>query len=274
MKKIAELKRVSVSVVAVVGTGLMLNVASIQAKAKDLQKGNDTIKTEILNEAKKSLGSVLYPLKVLSERKLTDDTYFTIIEFNTPMGRRDLPVVVIRKKGVVVGGYFENGVNISAQVMRKVRAKEIKTGFSLVKGDIQKSVMAKYTPNGKIRGRLYVFVDPLCPFCENAEAKLKGWADKYKYEIYLVPFIIHGKRAKELTQAFICNNKSFDDYVNKNYGAVSPNGCAKAEKILKNAYAVERKLGLAGTPTFITEKGNVVEGINYPKIKRLMSEGK
>ena len=271
-RKAGVLRGVAVSLSVITGIGLTSG-ATIQSMAKNIQKDNSVVKQEILDETKASLKGVLYPLKVLSDRQITKDTYFAIIEFNTPMGKRDLPIVVIKNKGIVIGGYFENGVNVSASVMRKVRADKIKKAFPLLKREIQKSVMARYVPEGKVRGRLYVFVDPLCPFCENAETKLKGWADKYGYEIDLVPFIIHGEKAKRLTQSFICNNKKFDDYINKNYGKTVPNGCARSNEMLKDAYKAERKLGLAGTPTFITGKGNVVEGINYPKVEKLMSKG-
>lgn len=251
-----------------------LSFASNISTIGTVNKANK-VQQELLEEAKNSLKGVIYPEKIIKLKQLTADTYLTIMEVNTPMGKRNIPVVVIKNKGIIIGEYFENGNNLSASFIRTIHLNTVKKEFPKLKKEIKESIMAKYTPKGKaIRGQLYVFVDPLCPFCRNAEKRFVKWANKYGYEIYLIPFIVHGERAKDLTQSFICNNKTFNDYIEGNYGKPNRIGCKASENIIKYSVSVERNLQLRGTPTFVTGKGNEVEGINYPAVEKLMSEGK
>ncbi len=209
-------------------------------------------------------------MKILDTQEVSKDVCEVTVEVSSRFGNRFVPIFYLGpEKGVIVGALFRNKINLTSQVIGKLAAQETKKTFMKVKGQLKDIVIAQYKPkhaNGKV---LYAFVDPLCPFCHMAEKHFKELADKSGYTIDIVPFIVHGKPAKEKLFSFVCEHKSFNDWIESKFGKGGEK-CKKAEEILKKSYKVVTALHLGGTPTFITEDGQMVEGANIPLLKQIL----
>ena len=208
--------------------------------------------------------------RIIKQRHVISGVCEVIAAVKTPYGLSYLPIYYFENgEGAVIGAYFRGRENITNAVISSLRQSAVKKAFEEVKKVLPSVVIAEYRPekaNGKI---LYAFVDPLCPYCHVAEKHLKSLADKSGYTIALIPFIVHGKPARDKTESFICENKSFNDWINNNFGK-GGDKCSRAESILRKVAGVIVKLHLSGTPTFVTGDGKIVEGANMFKLKKIL----
>ena len=205
--------------------------------------------------------------KVVKAEKINDGLCSVIVGVKTPLGERYVPTYVTPKNGVIIGGaYFLNKKNVTVNEINSLQEKDFKSAFEKHKSELKDVVFAKYKPknaNGKI---LYVFVDPLCPFCKAELPHLKSLADESGYTVELIPFIVHGEPAMKKMESFICSGGSFDDYVKGKFGNAKP--CKKSTDLLTKALKLDAKLHLQGTPTFVTSDGKMVTGLNIPLLRK------
>ena len=209
-------------------------------------------------------------LKIVKEKKVSKGVCEIIASTKTPFGTSYLPIYYFEnREGVILGAYFKNGENLTNTEISKLRYADMKKAFAEVKKELPSVAMAEYKPknaNGKV---LYAFMDPLCPYCKMAEKHLKELADKSGYTVALVPFIVHGKAAKEKVESFICSKSTFNDWLNNNYGK-GGDKCSKADDMIRKAAKIAVRIHFGGTPTFLTSDGQVVEGANIQKLKQIL----
>ena len=225
-----------------------------------------------LNQIKEQI-PIRKNMKIIRQEPAESGVCEIIVGVITPYGRSLLPIYYLKgSKGAIIGAFFKNGINRTNSVLTKIRRADVKKAFAEVKKDLPSVVMARYKPKNASGKYLYAFVDPLCPFCHMAEKHLKELADKSGYTINLVPFIVHGKPAKDKTESFICEHRTFNDWLNNNFGK-GGDKCRRADEMIKKAASVVVKLHFGGTPTFITDDGQTVEGANMLKLKKILGIG-
>ena len=225
--------------------------------------------TVTVNELLKQI-PIRKKIKIIQQEPVTGGVCEVIAGVRTPYGQSYLPIYYLKNgRGVIIGAYFRNDINITNMVIARLRQTAVKKAFTEVKKELPSVVIASYRPknaNGKI---LYAFVDPLCPFCRMAEKHFIELADRSGYTIDLVPFIVHGLPAKKRAESFICEHKSFKDWIENNFGKGGDN-CRRADEIIRKAASIVAKLHFGGTPTFITSSGEVVEGADMLKLKKIL----
>lgn len=206
---------------------------------------------------------------VVKQSLINKELCRVIVKVGSPMGERFIPVYVTPKNGVIVGGaYFVNKHDITRSEIANIESGVFKKNFKHYKNELQNVSIAEYKPKSANGKRLYVFMDPLCPFCKMEAPTLKKLADKSGYTIDIIPFIVHGKPALKKVESFICSHKTFYDYVRGDFGKGKP--CKKSTSLLMNALRVDRGLGLRGTPTFITSDGKVAAGADNAGLKKML----
>ena len=213
------------------------------------------------------------PMKIMEHRSIANGSACEMI-VRIPRGQsyQFLPLYVLNDNSVILGTRFKDKTNTVRDKISELYNQSKKKLFAQVKDELDSVAIAKYTPKNANGRKLYAFVDPICPFCHMSEPKLKALADKYGYTVLIIPFIVHGKPAYQDTENFICNNKTYDDWIHNKYGKNKK--CDRAEKILSKAQKIDMKLQLQGTPTFVTDKGSFVMGANLPKLKEVLKAGK
>ncbi len=156
------------------------------------------------------------------------------------------------KDYVIVGNLISMGRSISNESVMEVQSKVIKEKLSELRA-------LAATVYGGGQKEVFFVSDPDCPYCNGIKRKVKELADKNGYRVYLLwfPLPMHPK-AKEKAISFICEKRTYEDYLADAYGkSVCPEGAAKVEKTL------EVLSGLVNaTPTFIFSDGRIVVGGN------------
>ena len=211
--------------------------------------------------------------RIIKQKLVASGICEVIAAVKTPYGLSYLPIYYIKQgKGAIIGAYFKNRQNITNTEISRLREADLRKAFEEVKKILPSLSIAEYKPKNANGKTLYVFVDPLCPYCHAVEKHLKGLADKSGYTVELIPFIVHGRQAEKRTESFICENKTFNDWINNNFGK-GGDKCSRAGSILKRAAGIIVKLHLSGTPTFVTDDGKIVEGANMFKLKKILGLG-
>ena len=212
-------------------------------------------------------------MKIMEHRAIAGGSVCEMI-VRIPRGQsyQFLPIYVLKDKSVVLGTRFKNKVNTVRDKIASLYSQSKKKLFASVKNELNNIVIATYKPKNAKNGRvLYAFVDPLCPFCRMSEPHLKPLANKYGYTVKIIPFIVHGKPAYQDAENFICNHKTYNDWIHNKFG--KDKKCSEAENLLNHAQSVDMKLQLQGTPTFVTNKGTFVMGADLKRLENVMRKG-
>jgi thiol:disulfide interchange protein DsbC len=164
------------------------------------------------------------------------------------------------KDYVIIGNLFSSGTSISNESVAKAQGNLVKERLSELR-----NLAATVYGNGQ--KEVFFVSDPDCPFCNGIKRKVKELADKNGYKVYLLwfPLPIHPK-AKEKAISFVCEKRTFEDYLNDAYGkSICSEGSAKVEKSLEVLMDL-----VHATPTFIFPDGSVVVGGNPKVLEREM----
>ncbi|HIQ48507.1 MAG TPA: DsbC family protein [Aquifex aeolicus] len=174
--------------------------------------------------------------------------------------------VYATKDFIISGEMFSYKKQITQEILEKVR-KEI-TKRNLKK--LEKLTYVSYKPQNVSDGKYFYFIsDPDCPYCNRIKKKVKELASKEGWEIRLIwyPLPFH-PYAKQKAISFLCENKTFEDYLEGNYGKKQ---CDKGkEAIDKNLRTLSF---VRGTPTFIFPDGDVIVGANIKRLEQKLKGG-
>lgn len=127
---------------------------------------------------------------------------------------------------------------------------------------------------GRGNKRLFVFSDPLCPFCKALEPALDRLAKQgYEVHIFPTPLPIHPQAAR-LVAGIACAKdkvKAWKNAVEK--GEAAPATCEAAKSAPERALAFYRQFGFNATPTLINEAGKVQVGaLPYEALLKFVEE--
>ncbi|WP_035587792.1 DsbA family protein [Hippea jasoniae] len=126
---------------------------------------------------------------------------------------------------------------------------------------------------------VYLFSDPLCPFCKRELPKLLKLAENKKIKLHVLPFDVHGPQAKKGSAVFldIEKKKGLKEALNKvelaNFGDVEKMANTKEaaellkkySKVLDEIQNAAAKAGINGTPAMLIktskDKGYLILGL-------------
>lgn len=118
---------------------------------------------------------------------------------------------------------------------------------------------------------LYVFTDPLCPYCRKLEVTLNHLQDVRIYT-FLSPLVSLHPEAREVAARIWCAKnpaKAFDAVMLKGETLTTPAQCETPT--LKNE-ALMQKLGIKGTPTLFLENGERLTGaVDLEKLQKALA---
>ncbi len=195
------------------------------------------------------------PYEIMSERDV-----YGLCEMILNIQGQLVPVYAT-KNFVLAGEMFSHKTQVTVTQIRKVKSEILKSKFGKVKNELNNLVVASFNPEAK--KFVYFIVDPLCPYCEAAKAKLEKLAQEHNFGVKLVFFPVHGALARKDIASFICSHKTFEDYIKNNYGNKT---CKKGEEYSYKSIRVNHSLMVDGTPTIITYKGDYILGYQPQKI--------
>jgi len=147
--------------------------------------------------------------------------------------------------------------------------------YAITYSDLNRYVFASYTPsnyNGKV---LYIFEDPLCPYCHKLNMHIVKYSQESGYKINLLFKIIHGQSAFNYAVSFVCghrdiNNANFIKYIGLDY--VGGN-CSYGKDLVMDDIRISNLLGVTITPSLISNKGFRESGLSLRAIKKGLGIG-
>lgn len=175
--------------------------------------------------------------------------------------RGQFVIVYATKDFALFGDLIRHGKSETQELYAELRKKL----FLKARKELDKLTAVVYKPPGKPKDVVYFISDPDCPYCNAVKKKVKELADKYRVEIRLVwfPLPMH-QEADEKAAAFICEKKSYEDYLKGNYGSKE---CKEGKDIVEQSIRIVQDLGVNGTPTFFFRDGTIVVGANMKALE-------
>jgi len=142
--------------------------------------------------------------------------------------------------------------------------------YAITYSELNRYVFASYTPsnyNGKV---LYIFEDPLCPYCHKLNMHIVKYSKESGYRINLLFNIVHGQSAFNYAVSFVCgnrdiNNANFIKYIGLDY--VGGN-CSYGKDLVMDDIRISNLLGITVTPSLISNKGFRESGLSLRAIKK------
>jgi thiol:disulfide interchange protein DsbC len=133
---------------------------------------------------------------------------------------------------------------------------------------IQDAILIKKGNGSK---KLVMFTDVDCPFCKKAHNWLKEQSD-YSLYVFLLPLPIH-PNAQEKSIKVLCSENKAEALDNaKNDKEISGAKCSAGEDVLKKHMALANSFNITGTPLFITETGQKIEGFNQQTLEEYLKK--
>lgn len=133
---------------------------------------------------------------------------------------------------------------------------------------LQDAILIK---KGNGNKKLVMFTDVDCPFCKKAHNWLKEQTD-YTLYVFLIPLPMH-QNAPEKSVKVLCSENKIEALDNaKNDKEINGAKCAEGEEMLKKHKALADKFNITGTPLFITETGQKIEGFNQQSIEAYLKK--
>jgi len=207
----------------------------------------------------------LPPAKIISKRPI-DNVCEIILSINGEM----VPIYATQDY-VIAGEMFKDHRQITVEELNKLKVKN----FSQFKPEIEKNVFAVLKPaSGKPKKVVYMFTDPVCPYCHFAESQLINLANKYNAEFKLILFGVHGENSTKKAVEAICRHLTAKEYLKGDWRKEDAEKyqCKAGKEQYKNTILLAQKLGINGVPTFYTEDGQMIVGANIPKLTAVLSK--
>jgi len=198
------------------------------------------------------------PYKVMSKREING-----LCEMILNINGQFVPIYAT-KDFVLAGEMFSDRKQITQEQIAKLKEEQ----FKKLKKELDSLTATVYKPE-KVSGKiLYFITDPDCPYCNRFKKTVKEFADKNGITVKLAffPLPFH-KGADRKAESFICEGKTFEDYLKGNYGSKT---CEDGRKNIQKMLTLVKEAGIRGTPAFITENGKVITGFREREIERAL----
>ncbi len=191
---------------------------------------------------------------------------------------RNFPFYV-GKDFVILGQMFSQKKNLSAITLKKLaqeKEKEEQKLFKKLKPEVEKVVAIEYKPSVQTQRTIYMFTDPVCPWCHRAEAFIKKVAKEYNATFKIIFFPVHLPKGKEKAIEAVCRHLDLDGYLKEDWRKgknTQKFQCKEGKELLEKSIKLAKKLAIRGVPTFFLDNGQRVVGANIERLKKAL-EGK
>ncbi len=187
-----------------------------------------------------------------------------LYEITIKQGRQKAIIYVTKDgKYIVLGNIFDKDrKNITQERFAEISkvdfsALPLQDAITITKGNGAKKIV--------------MLTDVDCRFCRNAHAWLKN-KDNYTLYVFLFPLGIHPDAHAKSVQILCSDNPVEALDIAKAGGEIKTGKCDTGENMLKKHIAIAAELGVEGTPFFITEDGNIINGFNQPALESYLKD--
>ncbi len=179
---------------------------------------------------------------------------------------------------LISGDLFLNKKNITKENIYE----ENKKIFLENKNTINALTAFEYKPvNCKSGKTLYMFTEPLCPYCHKAGGEVKKLSDKYGFSVKVLLVSMKGEEGKRKCVEAACRHFIFKDNFNlEEYNKLEWKKekteeefiCEKGVELIKKTDELSKKMNIDGIPLFYTDNGDSVSGADMEALEALIKK--
>lgn len=142
--------------------------------------------------------------------------------------------------------------------------------YGITWSQLNKYVFASYTPSGFTGKTLYVFEDPLCPYCDKLNKHIVKYSNESGYRIDFIFKIIHGRQAFNYAVKFVCGHLNIDNANFVKYTEMDYRGgyCSYGKNLVMDDLDIDNDLDINITPTFLSNMGFRETGLSLSAVKK------
>jgi len=206
------------------------------------------------------------PAKIVSKREV-----YGLCEIILQIKGEFVPVYAT-DQFVLAGEMFRNRHPVTQEKIKKVQAGL----FISMRSQIDKVVAMTYKPVmlSKVQHTMYMFTDPVCPYCHLAEVGIRQLLKEHNTVLKVVFFPVHLPEGKEKAIEAVCRKLDFQAYIKDDWRKEKKMQyqCEEGERLVEKSIVVARKLGIRAVPTFYLDNGKRVTGANKGLIEKIFSD--
>ncbi len=182
------------------------------------------------------------------------------------------------EEGLVSGDLFHEKQNTTKERIYEINKKS----FLDNRKSIDELVAFEYKPaeikTGKV---LYMFTEPLCPYCHKAGGEVKAMADKYGFAVRILLVSMKGEEGKKKCVEAACRHFIFNDKFNlEEYNQIEWKKartedqfiCQKGVELINKTEDLSAKLYIDGIPLFYLDNGDYVSGADMEALEMLVKQ--
>lgn len=183
------------------------------------------------------------------------------------------------RKFLVSGEMYENGVSLTERKLYDINRAMLKSSVK----DVDECVAFTYTPPEiKTETVLYMFTDPLCPFCNRIGGEVKDLSDRLGFRVSILLMNVHGEKGRAKCMEAVCRNEAdpafnLGAYNGQEWKKGDPDSkfaCQKGEELVDKTEKLSEKLGIDSVPFFFIKDGRHVNGASIEDVELLFKPEK
>lgn len=175
---------------------------------------------------------------------------------------------------LISGDLFHEKKNITRDKVSELNKKV----FLENKKSLDELVAFEYKPAEiKTDKKIYMFTEPLCPYCHRAGGEIKTMADKYGFVVKILLLSMKGEEGQRKCIEAACRHYIFEDKFNlEQYNQIEWKKekveekfiCEKGVELVKKTEELSEKLNIDGIPVFYTNEGDYVSGADMEALEK------
>lgn len=182
------------------------------------------------------------------------------------------------EKYLISGDLYQSKKNVTKDKIYQVNKKN----FLENKSALDQLTAFEYTPaviqSDKI---LYMFTEPLCPYCHKAGGEVKKLADKYGFKIKVLLITMKGEEGKRKCIEAACRHFIFKEKFNiDQYNQIEWKQaktdeefiCEKGIQLIEKTEELSNKMNIDGIPLFYLNNGDYVSGAEIEALEQLINQ--
>lgn len=172
---------------------------------------------------------------------------------------------------VFAGEMFQNKKQITQTRLDDLKAQN----FIRLKPDIENCIAMSCAPSKKAKQTVYMMTDPVCPFCHQAESRLKEFADTHAVEFKIILSSVHPPVGRQKAVEAVCRNLNLDEYINgawQNENKTNQYQCKQGIELIGSSEKIVSQLGINGVPVFFLENGTRIDGADMTALASALAD--
>ncbi len=202
--------------------------------------------------------------------------------------KNELAPIYVGKDFVLIGQLLQKKKSVTAQTMEQLaksgKEKKEQLAMNRMLNDAKKKSFLKthiarlrqfvaitLKPQGPARDEIYVVTDPACSHCKKLLSSLQKLTAQ-SVAIHIIIYPVLGTTSQKLTEAAICRQSSFGEYMELNKSSRLTSRCQKGKKYIEATCQFLEQADITSVPLTVGPEAKwLVEGNRVDEIKRHLS---